>query len=207
MRVLDAGCGTGVLAERLAASGVDISYVGVDLSPAMLARARARRPWPAGFTFIEADVDDVLAEAAAGFDRIASVNVIWTLPDPAATLTRMTVALRPGGHMVHATPKRAFKPYAIVLRHLRGRRGWRLVRALGALPLLLVAGLINLVLVMHSGWSARGPGAGKRWDRDGLVALLRASGAVPRETRGCYADQDLLLVATREADALASGSR
>ena len=198
MRVLDAGCGTGVLAERLAIRCPGIEYLGVDLSSSMLARARARRPWPPSFTFVEGNLDDVLAANVAGFDRIASVNVIWTLPDPRATLGRMTKALRPAGRMVHTTPRLAFRAHAIVWRHLRAQKGWALGRALLGLPWLGVAGLLNLFLVAQSVLRARAPRSRQRWQEDGLVSLLQDAGAAPRLARPCYAGQGHLLVAERD---------
>jgi len=199
MRVLDAGCGTGVLGEWLATACPGIEYVGVDLSSGMLAQARARRSWPSGFTFVEADVnallDDGLAGGAPTFDRIASVNVIWTLPDPRATLARMAVALRPGGHMVHTTPRLAFRANTILWRHLRAQKGAALGRALLGLPVLLFAGLLNLLLVLITAMQARGPGAEGRWSQDGLVGLLREAGVEPCQVRSCYAGQAHLVVA------------
>jgi SAM-dependent methyltransferase len=197
LRVLDAGCGTGALAERLAGICPDIEYVGVDLSASMLARARARRPWPPSFTFVEDDLDAVLAREPAGFDRVASVNVIWTLPNPRATLARMTAGLRPGGRMVHTTPRLSFRANAIIWRHFGAQKGWALVRAVLGLPVLLVAGFLNLLLVAQSMLRARAPGARRRWSEDGLLALLREAGADPRPVRPCYAGQGFLLVADR----------
>ena len=204
MRVLDAGCGTGALAERLAVAHPDIELVAVDLSPAMLKRARTRRSWPASFTFIEGNIDDVLASDERGFDGIASVNVIWTLPDPQTTFHRMTARLRDGGRMVHATPSWRFRAHAIVWQHLHRHHGWSRLRALGGLPVLALAGLLNLVLVVQSMVFARAPRASKRWHADGLAELLRTAGAPPKTIRPCYAGQDLLLICEKEvADALA----
>jgi SAM-dependent methyltransferase len=198
MRVLDAGCGTGVLAERLAVTCPDIEYLGVDLSSSMLAQARARRPWPASFAFVDGNLDEVLANDGAGFDRIASVNVIWTLPDPRGTLLRMTAGLRPGGRMVHTTPRLAFRAYAIVWRHLRKQKGWALARAILRLPVLIFAGLVNLLLVAESALRARAPRARQRWHEAGLVELLRDVGALPHPARPCYAGQGILLVAEKQ---------
>jgi SAM-dependent methyltransferase len=197
MRVLDAGCGTGVLGERLAAACPDIEYLGVDLSSSMLARARRRCAWPATFAFAEANLDEVLAKEGPGYDRIATVNVLWTLPDPAGSLARMAARLAPSGRMVHTTPRLAFQPHVIVWQHLRRLRGWALARALLGLPVLLLGGLLNLLLVVQTALLARGPGANRRWHEDGLVALLRDAGAAPRAPRPCYAGQGLLIVAAR----------
>ena len=197
LRVLDAGCGTGALAERLAKACPDIDYVGVDLSPSMLARARARRTWPRAFTFLQGDLDALLSGDAGGFDRVASVNVIWTLPDPRGSLARMTAGLRPGGHMVHTTPRLRFRADVVVWRHLRAQAGWALLRALLGLPILLLAGLLNLLLVAQSALRGGASRASRRWSEEGLCSLLREAGAEPRPVRPCYAGQGYLLVAGR----------
>jgi SAM-dependent methyltransferase len=198
MRVLDAGCGTGALAERLVAKHPDIELVAADLSSAMLKRARTRRHWPASVTFVEGNIDDVLASDKRGFDRIASVNVIWTLPDPQRTFARMTARLRDGGRMVHTTPSWRLRAHIIVWQHLYGLKGWARLRAIGGLPVLAIAGLLNLLLLAQGMVSARAPRAGKRWNADGLVELLRAAGAPPEIIRPCYAGQDVLLVCEKE---------
>ena len=198
MRVLDAGCGTGPLAERIADKHQDIELVAVDLSPTMLKRARARRVWPASFKFVEGNIDDVLAGDERGYDRISSVNLIWTLPDPERTFALMTAHLHEGGRMVHTTPRWRLRALSIVWRHVYGQRGWRRLRALLGLPILALAGLINLILVAQSMVLARAPRASRRWHRDGLAEILRAAGAPPRVVRSCYAGQNLLLVCEKE---------
>ena len=199
MRVLDAGCGTGALAERLATLCPDIEYVGVDLSSALLARARARRAWPPSFTFVEQTIEQALAADTAGFDRVASVNVIWTLPDPQSTVTKMAAGLRPGGRMVHSTPGFRVRAHTIVWRHLRSRKGWALGRALLGLPVLLFAGLVNLLLVAQSVFLARAPRARRRWEKDGLLEMMREAGTEPLSVRPCYAGQGHLLVCEKQA--------
>ena len=154
--------------------------------------------WPASFRFVEGNIDDVLAGDERGFDRIASVNVIWTLPDPQRTFDHMTARLCDGGRMVHTTPSWRFRAHAIVWQHLRGHRGWARLRALFGLPVLAVAGLLNLLLVAQSVLFARTPRASKRWHADGLVDLLRAAGTPPTAIRPCYAGQNLLLVCEKE---------
>jgi len=198
MRVLDAGCGTGPLAERIANKHPDIELLAVDLSPSMLKLAQARRVWPASFRFVEGNIDDVLAGDERGYDRIASVNVIWTLPNPERTFALMTSHLHKGGRMVHTTPRWRLRALSIVWRHIFGRKGWQRLRALLGLPTLALAGLLNLVLVVQSMMLARAPHASRRWHAEGLVELLRTAGAPPRVVRSCYAGQNLLLVCDKE---------
>ena len=104
MRVLDLGVGTGNLAQRFVALGCEVW--GVDFSPAMLAKARAKLP---EVTLVQADLRDKWPptdgpSALNGpFDRIVSTYVLheFSLGQKVALLRRLTDrCLAPGGRIV-----------------------------------------------------------------------------------------------------------
>ena len=199
MRVLDAGCGTGALEARLAARHPAVEVVAVDASPAMLARAR-RRSWSVRPCFVADDIDDFLTREGGRFDRVVSVNLIWALSEPRRTIERMADRLREGGRMVHATPRWRFRFDVIVVRHLRQARGARaFLRALGLLPALAVAGLLNLVLVLrvlarNNAWRDR-----SRWRSDGLARLFSRPDCGPVVIHPTYAGQAFLVTCDKNA--------
>lgn len=96
--VLDLGTGSGNVALLLAADGYDVT--GIDLSPGMLAQARAKlagHPHPP--TFLEADAANP-PFAQASLDAIVSRYLLWTLRDAPTALRRWHELLRPGGVLV-----------------------------------------------------------------------------------------------------------
>jgi SAM-dependent methyltransferase len=97
-RVADLGCGTGSLSVLLAEDGHLVH--GVDLSDAMIYRARAKAA-AAGVraVFTQGDAAEPGLEQG-GFDVVLSRHVLWALPDPAAALARWVVLLAPGGRLV-----------------------------------------------------------------------------------------------------------
>lgn len=102
--VLDIGCGAGAFllpaSQQVAAAG---TAHGIDLSPAMVERARAIAA-ASGRDNITAEVDDAQEPALTGqFDVIGSSLVLFFLPDPAAALVEWRRLLRPGGRLGLAT--------------------------------------------------------------------------------------------------------
>jgi SAM-dependent methyltransferase len=99
-RVADLGCGTGTLSVLLAEEGYDVR--GLDLSPEMVDRARAKAAaaapgLPVCFAVGDASEPDLPAGA---FDVVLSRHVLWALPDPAAGLRRWCDLLAPGGRLL-----------------------------------------------------------------------------------------------------------
>ena len=95
--VLDVGCGTGMLARRLAAAGFELT--GVDPSEGMLEVMRARSP---GIRAIRAS-GTALPFDADSFDVVLSVATFHHIADPdavRATLAEMTRVSRPGGRIL-----------------------------------------------------------------------------------------------------------
>ncbi len=94
-KVADLGCGTGTLSLLLAEEGYAVD--GVDFSPEMVRRARAKAGQLATFTVGDAAAPP-LADAA--YDVVLSRHVLWAMPSPAAALDRWLALLRPGGRLL-----------------------------------------------------------------------------------------------------------
>lgn len=96
--VIDLGCGTGnltaVLLEKLGPAG---RVTAVDLSPAMIQRARAKLADPR-IRWCVADAAS-LPLAAAAYDRVVCFSAWPHFPDQFAVLREVCRVLRPGGHL------------------------------------------------------------------------------------------------------------
>lgn len=92
--ILDAACGTGRHAEWLAAHGHDL--LGIDVSPAMLARARAKIP---GSRFEQGDLT-ALPQSDASVDVVLCTLALVHLADLRPALAEFARVLRPGGRIV-----------------------------------------------------------------------------------------------------------
>jgi ubiquinone/menaquinone biosynthesis C-methylase UbiE len=114
-RVLDIGCGTGLLTQRVAAlPGTRV--VGCDFSPGMLTRAAIRMP--AGY-WVQGDAGG-LPFGDGSFDAIVSTEAFHWFPDQAAALAECFRVLAPGGRLLLALVNTPAAPLSIVF-HLGSR--------------------------------------------------------------------------------------
>lgn len=95
--VLDVGCGTGMLSERLLGAFPSCRLAGVDLSPAMVERARARLAGRAEVR--EADAERLPFHDGA-FDLVVCIDSFHHYPDPDRAAFQMWRVLRKGGALV-----------------------------------------------------------------------------------------------------------
>lgn len=132
LRLLDVGCGGGLIAEPMSRLGFEVT--GVDAGERNIAVARAH----AGQTGVAVDyrcatTETMIAEAVAPFDVVLTLEVIEHVPDPALHLADCLSLLAPGGLLVVATLNRTLKAAALakfgaeyVLRWLpAGTHDWR----------------------------------------------------------------------------------
>ena len=91
--ILDLGCGTGALAQEIAASGARV--VGIDGSSDMIEKARAAYP---GIEFLVADAREF--SFPYQFDAIFSNATLHWIPEAQRVVERMSAALHPGGRLV-----------------------------------------------------------------------------------------------------------
>jgi trans-aconitate 2-methyltransferase len=98
--VLDAGCGTGRVTERLARALPDGRVIALDGSAAMLDEARARlAPFAPRIEYLLADLRQPLP-IADPLDTIFSTATFHWLPDHPALFRNLAAVLRPGGRLV-----------------------------------------------------------------------------------------------------------
>jgi ubiquinone/menaquinone biosynthesis C-methylase UbiE len=95
-RLLDVGCGTGLLSARIVRALPGCGVVGCDFSRGMLERAAARRR---GARWVRGDALR-LPFADASFDVLVSTEAFHWFPDQPAALTEFRRVLEPGGRLL-----------------------------------------------------------------------------------------------------------
>jgi len=109
-KVLDVGCGGGILAESMATRGAGVT--GIDLSDKALSVARLHlleTGQKAVYRNISAE--DLAAEMPGAFDIVTCLEMLEHVPDPASTVSACARLVRPGGQVFFSTINRNPKSY------------------------------------------------------------------------------------------------
>jgi len=104
LRLLDLGCGPGVLLRALAASAPRVRAVGLDEGADRLLQARAA---PTPFPLLRGDAQS-LPFRDASFERVLAAEVLEHLPDDAAALAEIRRVLAPGGLLALSVPHESY---------------------------------------------------------------------------------------------------
>ena len=103
-RVLDVGCGGGILADSMARRGAQV--LGIDLASKALkvAQLHALEAQTANVEYREISAEAIAAEQPASFDAVTCMEMLEHVPDPRQTLGDVRALLRPGGALVVEVP-------------------------------------------------------------------------------------------------------
>jgi 2-polyprenyl-6-hydroxyphenyl methylase / 3-demethylubiquinone-9 3-methyltransferase len=130
LRILDIGCGGGILCEPLARLGANV--VGADPAEKNIAAAKVHAAKSELAIDYRATTAEALADAGETFDIVLAMEVVEHVTDVKLFVSRCADMVRPGGLMIAATINRTLKSFALaivgaeyVLRWLpRGTHSW-----------------------------------------------------------------------------------
>lgn len=113
-RVLDVGCGGGLLAEGMARRGARVT--GIDLAPEALAVARLHALESGTEVDYRLETVESLAEAEpASFDLVTCLEMLEHVPDPAGIVASLAKLARPGGQVICSTINRNARSFALAI--------------------------------------------------------------------------------------------
>jgi 2-polyprenyl-6-hydroxyphenyl methylase/3-demethylubiquinone-9 3-methyltransferase len=113
-RVLDVGCGAGLLSEAMAREGADVTAL--DLAPELVEVAKLHL-LESGLRvdYRLQSVEDIAAESPGAFDAVTCMEMLEHVPDPASVLRACATLLKPGGRLVVSTLNRTPLAFAAAI--------------------------------------------------------------------------------------------
>ena len=113
LRILDIGCGGGLLSEPMARLGAEV--VGADAAPRNIPVAQIHAAQSGLSIDYRHTTAEAMAEAGEQFDVVLNMEVVEHVADPLGYLTACQQLLRPGGLMICSTLNRNAKSFAMAI--------------------------------------------------------------------------------------------
>ena len=113
-RVLDVGCGGGILAEAMAQRGARVTGIDLSTKPLRVAQLHALESGVA-LDYREASAEALAAESPAAFEVVTCMEMLEHVPDPASTVAACAALARPGGIVFFSTINRNPKSYVFAI--------------------------------------------------------------------------------------------
>jgi 2-polyprenyl-6-hydroxyphenyl methylase/3-demethylubiquinone-9 3-methyltransferase len=114
-RVLDIGCGGGILTDAMARKGAEV--LGIDLAGKALkvAQLHALEAQTQGVSYREVSAETLAAEQPESFDVVTCMEMLEHVPDPSSVVRACATLVKPGGHVFFSTINRNAKAFVFAI--------------------------------------------------------------------------------------------
>ena len=114
-RVLDVGCGGGILSDSIARRGAEVLGIDLATKPLRVAQLHALEAGTPRVEYREVAVETLAAEQPASFDVVTCMEMLEHVPDPASIVSACARLLKPGGWAFFSTINRNAKAFAFAI--------------------------------------------------------------------------------------------
>jgi len=113
-KVLDVGCGGGILSEALAKANAHVT--GIDLSKDSIEAAKVHaRQQGLDIDYRYENIEETASKQAGEFDAITCMEMLEHVPEPGKIIAACSKLLKPGGHVFFSTINRTPKAFVFVI--------------------------------------------------------------------------------------------
>jgi 2-polyprenyl-6-hydroxyphenyl methylase/3-demethylubiquinone-9 3-methyltransferase len=113
-KVLDVGCGGGILSEGLAQRGAEVTGIDMGEAPLQVARLHSLESG-VPVTYRQITAEDLAEQEAGQYDIVTCLEMLEHVPDPASVIRACATLCKPGGHVYFSTINRNPKSYAMAV--------------------------------------------------------------------------------------------
>lgn len=113
-KVLDVGCGGGILAESMAREGAQVTGLDMGKEPLEVARLHALETG-AKLDYIQSTIEDHAEQNPQAYDVVTCMEMLEHVPDPLSVIQSCAALVKPGGHVFFSTLNRNFKSYLFAI--------------------------------------------------------------------------------------------
>ena len=110
-RVLDVGCGGGILADSMARKGADVTGIDLATKALRVAQLHALEAQTSNIQYREVSVESLAQEQPASFDVVTCMEMLEHVPDPASVVQACAQLVKPGGWVFFSTIHRNAKTF------------------------------------------------------------------------------------------------
>lgn len=114
-KVLDVGCGGGILADSMARKGATVTGIDLATKALRVAQLHALEAQTSNIQYREVSVEDLAREQPASFDVVTCMEMLEHVPDPASVVRACAQLVRPGGWVFFSTIHRNAKAFALAI--------------------------------------------------------------------------------------------
>ena len=114
-RVLDVGCGGGILADSMARKGADVTGIDLATKALRVAQLHALEAQTSNIQYREVSVESLAQEQPASFDVVTCMEMLEHVPDPASVVQACAQLVKPGGWVFFSTIHRNAKAFMLAI--------------------------------------------------------------------------------------------
>lgn len=114
-RVLDVGCGGGILAESMALRGAQVLGIDLSVKPLKVAQLHAMEAGVQNLDYREVSAEALAEEQPGSFDVVTCMEMLEHVPDPASVVRACTRLVKPGGQVYFSTINRNPKSFLFAI--------------------------------------------------------------------------------------------
>jgi 2-polyprenyl-6-hydroxyphenyl methylase/3-demethylubiquinone-9 3-methyltransferase len=113
-KVIDIGCGGGILSESMARRGANIIGIDMGETPLSVAQLHALES-QVDIEYRQISAESMAAEAAGQFDAVTCMEMLEHVPDPASVIAACATLVKPGGDVFFSTINRNPKAFMLAI--------------------------------------------------------------------------------------------